>query len=86
MQSFVILCNSSQVWRTSTDTEAGSLDRTSAMLNASVISTSAFLGWFNPAEAYQAFLQEQKFDSIVAELKIVVWIFDRGSMIYITFD
>ena len=86
MQSFVILYKSSWVYRAGAGAETGTWDKVFAMLGVGVVSTNAFLGWFNPAEACWAFLQEQEFDNIVAEIEQVVWTLDRGSMICKTFD
>lgn len=41
------------------------------VLSVMVISTDAFLCWFNSAEAYWALLQNQECDAIVIKLKQV---------------
>ena len=86
MQSFVILCTSFLVYRTDAGAEVGAWDKALAVLGVGIVFISAFLGWFDPAEACWAFLQEWKLDAIVAELKQVVQTLDRGSMICKTFD
>ena len=56
------------------------------MLDVGVVFISASSGWFDPAEAYSAFLQEREFDAIVAELEQVVRTLDRDLMICKIFD
>ena len=86
MQSFVILCKSFWAYKADTSTETSAWDRTLTVLSVGVISTSASLGWFDLAEACWAFLQQQKFDAIVAELEQVVRMLDRRLMICKMFD
>ena len=66
--------------------EVDAWDGVLAVLGVGVVSTDTSSGWFDPAEACWAFLREQEFDALVAELEQVVWTLDRGSMICKTFD
>ena len=86
MQSFVILCKSFWVYRVDAGAETGAWDRAFAVLDIGVISTSTSLGWFYPAEACWAFLQEREFDAIMAELEQVIQTLDRDLIICKTFD
>ena len=86
MQSFVIPCSSFWIYKAGTGVEAGAWDRALAVLGVGVISTNASLGWFDLAIACWAFLQKREFDTILAELKQVVWMLDRGLMICKIFD
>ena len=86
MQSFVILCRSSWVYRAGASAETGTWDGVLAVLNIEIVSTAVFSSWFDPAEASWAFLQEQKFNAIVAELEQVVQTFDKGLIICKMFD
>ena len=74
------------MYRAGTSSETGAWDRVLAILSVKIVSTSTFLSWFDPAEACWAFLQEWEFDTIVAELKQVIQMFNKGSMICKTFD
>ena len=74
------------MYRAGAGTEAGAWNGALALLDIEVVSTSAFLGWFDSVNACWAFLQEREFDAIVAELEQVLWTLDRGSMICKTFD
>ena len=86
MQSFVILYRSFLVYRVDAGAEIGAWDRVLVVLGVEVVSTGAFSGWFNLAEACWTFLQEQVFDAIVAELEQVVWTLNRGLMICKIFE
>ena len=66
--------------------EAGAWDGALAVLGVEFISIVAFLGWFDPADTCWAFLQDWKFDAIVAELEHMVWTLDRSLIICKTFD
>ena len=69
------------MYRVGAGAETGTWDGALVVLGVGVVFTGVFSGWFDPAEACWMFLQEQEFDTIVAELKRVVQTFDRGSMI-----
>ena len=49
--------------------KASASDRALVVLDVGVVSINASSGWFNLADACSAFLQEQKFDAIMAELE-----------------
>ena len=51
MQSFVIICRSSWVYRVSADAEAGAWDQALAVLGVKVVSIFTSLDWFNLAKA-----------------------------------
>ena len=74
------------MYRAGVSAKTGAWDGAFAMLDVRVVSIDASLGWFNPAEAYWAFLQEREFDAIMAELKLVVQTLDRDLMICKMFD
>ena len=69
MQSFVIFYKSSWIYTANIGAEFGTWDRLFVVLSIGVVSTDASLDWFDLAKTCWAFLQEQKFDTIVVELE-----------------
>ena len=69
MQGFIIFCKFFFMYRADTVTKAGTWDGALAVLGFVVVFTNISLGWFNLAEAYWSFPQEQKFDAIVGEIE-----------------
>ena len=86
MQSFVILCRSSRVYKAGAGAEAGAWDRALVVLSVGIVSTGASLSWFDLAEVCWAFLQDREFDAIMAELEQVVQTLDKILIICKTFD
>ena len=86
MQSFIILYRFFWVYKVDAGAKTGAWDRALVVLGIRVVSTNAFSGWFDLAEACWAILQEQEFDTIVVELEQVVWMLDRSLMIWKMFN